>query len=82
MSNYVCNKDTICSFLLTGPQWKLSYQLSVILDLFLSPRVINPRREILSMMSNWGILINIKKVNGFDWIYPYVNLCSKFQGTY
>ena len=67
VSNYFCDKETLCSFLLTGPHWKTSISFWIILDIFLSPRVSVTRPGILNIMSLWWILINTKKINGCDW---------------
>ncbi|XP_052024919.1 vomeronasal type-2 receptor 116-like isoform X2 [Apodemus sylvaticus] len=40
VSNYFCNKETMCSFLLTGPHWMTSFEFSLLLDIFLSPRLL------------------------------------------
>ena len=62
--NYFCNKETMCSFLHTGPHWNISFEMAIILGMFLSPRVSYPRPGILNLMSLWVTLIYIKKVNG------------------
>ena len=80
--NYFWNKGTMWSFLFTGPHWKFSFELPILMDMFLSPRVSFPRPGILNLMSLWVILIYIKKVNGWDWIYSYINLRNKFKRTY
>ena len=75
--NYFCNEESMCSFLLTGPNWEVSLNFWMYLDSFLSPRVSH-RPGILNIMSLWGTLIAIKKVNGCGWTYAYVNLgCSR-----
>ena len=74
--NYFCNEETMCSFLLTGPNWEVSISFWTYLDSFLSPRVSYHGTEILNIMSLWGTLIAIKKVNGCGWTYAYVNLGS------
>ena len=51
LSNYLCNKETMCSFLLSGPHWFQTFELSLLLDIFLSPRVSYPRPGILNLMS-------------------------------
>ena len=74
--NYFCNEETMCSFLLTGPHREVSLSFWKYLDSFLSPRVSYHGTEILNIMSLWGTLIAIKKVNGCGWTYAYVNLGS------
>ena len=37
--NYFCNEESMCSFLLTGPNWGVSISFWKYLDSFLSPRV-------------------------------------------
>ena len=74
--NYFCNEESMCSFLLTGPNWEVSLSFWNFLDSFLSPRVSYHGTEILNIMSLWGNLIAIKKVNGCGWTYAYVNLGS------
>ena len=74
--NYFCNEESMCSFLLTGPNWGVSISFWKYLDSFLSPRVSYHGTEILNIMSLWGTLIAIKKVNGCGWTYAYVNLGS------
>ena len=74
--NYFCNEETMCSFLLTGPNWEVSLSFWKFLDSFLSPRVSYHGTEILNIMSLWKTLIAIKKVNGCGWTYAYVNLGS------
>ena len=74
--NYFCNEETMCSYLLTGPHWEVSLSFWKYLDSFLSPRVSYHRPVILNIMSLWGTLIAIKKVNGCGWTYAYVNLGS------
>ena len=37
--NYFCNEESMCSFLISGPNWKVSLSFWDYLDSFLSPRV-------------------------------------------
>ena len=74
--NYFCNEESMCSFLLTGPNWGVSISFWKYLDSFLSPRVSYHGTEILNIMFLWENLIAIKKVNGCGWTYAYVNLGS------
>ena len=37
--NYFCNEESMCSFLLSGPNWDESLSFWKYLDSFLSPRV-------------------------------------------
>lgn len=63
--NYFCNEESICSCLLTGPNWEVSLNFWNYLDSFLSPRVSYHWPGILNIMSLCGTLIAIKKVNGY-----------------
>ena len=74
--NYFCNEETMCSFLLTGPNWEVSISFWKYLDSFLSPRVSYHWPGIINIMSLLWTLIAIKKVNGCGWTYAYVNLGS------
>ena len=74
--NYFCNEESMCSFLLSGPNWDESLSFWKYLDSFLSPRVSYHWPGIINIMSLWGTLIAIKKVNGCGWTYAYVNLGS------
>ena len=74
--NYFCNEETMCSFLLTGPNWGESLSFWKYLDSFLSPRVSYHWPGIINIMSLLWTLIAIKKVNGCGWTYAYVNLGS------
>ncbi|XP_052019881.1 vomeronasal type-2 receptor 116-like [Apodemus sylvaticus] len=38
--NYLCNEETMCSFLLTGPYWETSYTFWIYLNTFVSPRFL------------------------------------------
>ena len=73
--NYFCNEESMCSFLISGPNWKVSLSFWKYLDSFLSPRVSYHCPGILNM-SLWKTLIAIKKVKGCGWTYAYVNLGS------
>uniref|UniRef100_A0A8C6GHE9 Uncharacterized protein n=1 Tax=Mus spicilegus TaxID=10103 RepID=A0A8C6GHE9_MUSSI len=53
--NYFCNEETMCSFLLTGPDMTTSLYFQMFLDIFLSPHVSYNRPRILSIMSLWRI---------------------------
>ena len=53
--NYFCNEETMCSFLLTGPDMTTSLYFQMFLDIFLSPHVSYHRPRILSITSLWGI---------------------------
>ena len=39
ISNYFCNEETMCSYLLTGPHWEVSLGFWKYMNSFLSPRV-------------------------------------------
>jgi len=64
LPNYICNEETMCSFLLIGLNWMSSISLFKDLDIFLFPRVSYHRQEILHIISPWETLIDIKKING------------------
>jgi vomeronasal 2 receptor len=53
--NYFCNEETMCSFLLTGPDMTTSLYFQMFLDIFLSLHVSYHRPRILSITSLWGI---------------------------
>ena len=74
--NYFCNEESMCSFLLRGPNWGVSISFWKYLDSFLSPRVSYHWPGIINIMSLLWTLIAIKKVNGCGWTYAYVNLGS------
>ncbi|XP_036009108.1 vomeronasal receptor Vmn2r50 isoform X1 [Mus musculus] len=38
--NYFCNEESMCSFLLRGPNWEVSLSFWNFLDSFLSPRIL------------------------------------------
>ncbi|XP_031246756.1 vomeronasal type-2 receptor 116-like [Mastomys coucha] len=38
--NYFCNEESMCQFLLTGPNWEVSLSFWNYLDNFLSPRIL------------------------------------------
>ncbi|MDQ4441661.1 hypothetical protein QCH68_29035, partial [Bacillus cereus] len=62
--NYFCNEESMCSFLLSGPNWDESLSFWKYLDSFLSPRVSYHWPGIINIMYFGGTLIAIKKVNG------------------
>ena len=69
LPNYFCNEESMCSFLLTGPNWEVSLSFWNFLDSFLSPRVSYHWPGIINIMSLLWTLIAIKKVNGCGWTY-------------